>query len=385
MKLYSDENTSVSFSELLLKRRLFLIFFVGCGTICVFILSFIMPQTFGSTSSLMPPEQRSSGGLSSLLQSAAPGLSLPFGDAKNQSVSADIILSNSLAERIIKQLRLDKHPAYSQIDSQMLIRMVRNSLDVEVKRASGVAYIHCSASTGWLPSRQEIQETKKLASDITNSAVSCLDVMLREKNVSTARKTREFIERVIAVKATERDSIYNAIEQFQKENKIVGLEEQTKAIVTSAVDIGVQLAKMKVELQLARQLYQPGSEIIKQYEQQFETLSAQYDQTQSGGLTASDKFSIPLDKVPALTKRYLNLQRDLKVSEQVNAYLQTQKLQESIQEARDVPVIQVLDTAPIPFERESPKRVIMTMLAAVLFSGLATLWIITSEMYRRRS
>lgn len=118
---------------------------------------------------------------------------------------------------------------------------------------------------------------------------------------------------------------------------------------------------MQVELQLARQIYQPGSPIVRQYEQQLAALTTQYNQTQSGGLIPSDKFSISLDKFPALTRRYLNLQRDLKITEQVNAYLVTQKLQESIQEARDVPVIQVLDQATVPLERDSPKRSIMVL------------------------
>lgn len=51
--------------------------------------------------------------------------------------------------------------------------------------------------------------------------------MLREKTVSTARKSREFIERIIAAETAERDLLHAAMEQFQKENKIIGMEEQS--------------------------------------------------------------------------------------------------------------------------------------------------------------
>ncbi|GAB1430183.1 hypothetical protein MASR2M18_10160 [Ignavibacteria bacterium] len=344
-----------------------------------------MPYTYGAASSLMPPEQRGGGGLAALLQSAAPGISIPFGDNKGQIVPAEVITSNSLAQRIIDSLHLDKRSEFAKLSPEIRLRDVRKSIEVEMKRLSGVVYINCVVSTGWLPDEKEKQETAKLAADMTNTAVAGLDAMLREKNVSTARKTREFIERVIAVNSAERDSIYSEIERFQKENKIIGLEEQTKAIVESAVDIGSQLAKMQVELKVARQFYQPGSPVIQQYEQQLASLAQQYDKTQSGGLTSSDKFSIPLEKVPALTRRYLNLQRDLKIAEQVNAYLQTQKLQESIQEERDVPVVQVLDIARVPSERESPKRLIMIIVAFFVSAGVSVLWIIFMEAFRGNS
>lgn len=381
MNQNSDIRKPITFTDLLRKYRRFLIVCIVSATVLTAIVSFIMPYTYGATSSLMPPEQRSGGGLAALLQSAAPGISIPFGDNKGQIVPAEVITSNSLAQRIIDSLHLDKRSEFAKLLPENRLRAVRKSIEVETKRLSGVVYIHCAASTGWLPNEKEQQETAKLAADMTNTAVVGLDAMLREKNVSTARKTREFIERVIAVNSAERDSIYSEIERFQKENKIIGLEEQTKAIVESAVDIGSQLAKMQVELQVARQLYQPGSSVIQQYEQQLSALAQQYYKTQSGGLTSSDKFSIPLEKVPALTRRYLNLQRDLKIAEQVNAYLQTQKLQESIQEERDVPIIQALDKASAPLERESPQRLIMIIVAFFISAGVSVLWIIFTEVF----
>lgn len=375
------EPSTVAITHILRKRKRFLAVAIAVGAGITVAFSLTMPHTYGSAASLMPPEQRGGGGLASLLQNAAPGLSLSLGDGKGQAVSADIIASNSLAERIIEYLHLDKHPKFAELTPALRIRSVKNSLEVETKRTSGVVYIHCSRVTSWLPGDAEQQEAKQLATDISNAAVLCLDAMLREKTVSTARKTREFIERIIAAKSAERDSLYAEMERFQKQNKIIGIEEQTSAIVTAAVDIGSELAKMQVELQLARQIYQPGSPIVRQYEQQLAALTKQYNQTQSGGLVPSDKFSISLDKFPALTRRYLNLQRDLKIAEQVNAYLQTQKLQESIQEARDVPVIQVLDKATIPLERDSPKRSVMVLLGTVLSMGLASLWVFFSEVY----
>lgn len=52
--------------------------------------------------------------------------------------------------------------------------------------------------------------------------------------------------------------------------------------------------------------------------------------------------------------------------EQVNAYLESQKYQESIQETSDTPVIEPLDKAMVPIRRSSPSKMIAVVLGAFI-------------------
>ncbi len=339
--------------------------------------SYIMPQTFTAVTSLMPPEQRSSsGGLAALLQTAAPGISLGGMDSKSSAFSVDVIQSNALCERISTSLSLPQHPAYQDLDTASIIESVKNSLYVDNKLRSGVTFIECSASTNFFASSDEVLQTAKLSSQIANAATACLDQMLRDKNVSTARKTREFIERLIIKNKVKLDSLQSEFEQFQTTNKVLTIDEQTKAIVSSAVGVGSELAKAQIELSAVQQEYQSTSPMVEAYRQKVNELQAQYNRVQSGGLTSTDKFSIPLQNIPVLARKYLNLMRDMKISEQINAYLESQRMQEAIQEARDVPVIQVLDKATAPMHRSSPKRSIMLILTGFLSLSLAMIWVV---------
>ncbi|MBK9250008.1 MAG: hypothetical protein IPM69_18360 [Ignavibacteria bacterium] len=349
--------------------------------ILIMIYSLIMPQTFTAVTSLMPPEQRSSGGgLAALLQSAAPGISLGGMDSKTSALSTDVIQSNALSERIVTYLRLHEHPKFKGLDTATIVEIVKNSFFVDNKLRSGVTYIEYSTTTNYFAATEETVQAATLSSDIANASTICLDQMLRDKNVSTARKTREFIERLLIKNKHKLDSLQSEFEQFQTDNKVFTIDEQTRAIVTSAVGVGAELAKAQIELSAVQQEYQSSSPMVDAYKQKVNELQAQYDRVQSGGLTNSDKFSIPLQKVPVLARRYLNLMRDMKISEQINAYLESQRMQEAIQEARDVPVIQVLDKAVVPKHRSSPKRSIMVLLTGVLSLGLATIWVVIATI-----
>jgi hypothetical protein len=113
---------------------------------------------------------------------------------------------------------------------------------------------------------------------------------------------------------------------------------------------------------------------------QLTQLKQEYDKLQYGG--DSTDYYIPFPEVPALEKTYTGMVRDLKVLEQVHAYLQNQYYQDRVQEERDVPVVQVLDTAPVPDHRSSPKRAVMFMLGLIISFLLACGYALTAEYFR---
>lgn len=359
------------------RRKWTIVSIVLAAEVIVGVYSAIMPQTYTAVTSLMPPEQRSSGGgLAALLQSAAPGISLGGMDSKTSALSADVIQSTALCERIMHQLQLPQHTFFQGVDTSTIIDIIKGSIFVDNKLRSGVTFIECSASTKYFASGDDLILTATLAKDIANASTKCLDQMLRDKNVSTARKTREFIERILVSNKQKLDSLQSEFEQFQTVNKVFTIDDQTKAIVSSAVGLGSELAKAQIELSAVQQEYQSSSPMVEAYRQKVSELQAQYNRVQSGGLTSTDKFSIPLQKVPVLARRYLNLMRDMKIAEQINAYLESQRMQEAIQEARDVPVIQVLDKATQPKHRSSPKRSIMLILTGFLSFSVAAMWVV---------
>lgn len=318
----------------------------------------------------MPPEQRSGGGgLSAMLQNAMGGFGMSS-QGPSSAVFGEILQTRAVAEFIADSLKLSKKQQFKNVPPRVLTQIVQGMLQVAVKR-TGVISVGSEIKTGYLPNEAEKKAAAQLAADIANTAIAGLDHLNNQKSVSTARKTREYIERVQIANKQKLDSIQFVLERFQTENKVLALDQQTQAVVTSAGALGAELAKAEIDLQLARQEMQPGTPVIQQLEQRVSALRLQYQRAQMGGSQDNDRYSIPLQKLPKLGREYVNLMRDVTILEQVNMYLETQRLQEAIQEARDVPTVQVLDEATQPLQRSAPSRFLMLLLTAVLSPILA--------------
>ncbi len=380
-----EEFSLITVFKLIRLNLKFFISFIVILCIIVAAYSFIMPFTYSSNTSILPPKKESNGGLSSYLQSVAGNLDFGgMGQSEQSKLFYSILSSRAVCEYIIDSLRLKDRPEFKNFNDDKLYKFVSNLISTESDKA-GVIYISATCQTGFFPSSEEKLETAKFAAQIAKYAVLGLDYIVRERNLSSAHQSKEYIESQLITYREKLDSISNKMEDFQKENKVISLDEQAKAIVTQAIELGTQLTKSELEYNLAKMEFSNESPRLKFYQEQVNLLNDQYNKIQSGGITGNDAFSIPLDSIPTLMKDYADLYRQRKIYEQVIMYLETQHHQEAIQEKRDIPIVEVLDKARIPDERSSPNRVAMLTVTFILANILATFIIIIKSFYKGKT
>lgn len=325
--------------------------------------SLSLPHVYQADAELLPPKQSDGGGgLSSFIQSMSGGLSVGgVGQAGQPFVFVGVLKSRAVADYVIKDLKLKKDPKFSKLTDEELRGMITSSLETEVNPRSSIIGISATASTPSFPSDQDIAHAKNLASRVVNSTISGLDEIIRNRSVSSARNSKEYVERELARYKIKLDSIEIALENFQRENKALDIEAQTQAVLSLAGSVAAELAKAEVDLNRARAELEPSSPQIKALEKNYASLKSQYERVQSGGLTPNDAFSIPLKSAPTLARLYTGLFREKKIIEQALLYLETQRHQEAIAENRDLPVVEVLDSAVTQNTRISPKRGIILL------------------------
>ncbi len=387
MKLFPEPKEFTFFNLIrLIKLNLKqLLIFVGVFTTAVVILSLIIPHDYVASSSLMPPKKDGGGGgLSSFIQNfTGGGLNLgSIGQSDQSKVFGEIIKSRTVAEYIIDKMKLKDMKEFKELNNDRLLKFIHSSISVDVDK-SGIIYVFAKSSTGFFPGNQDGKKAAEFSSNLANYAVEGLDKVIKDRNMSSARRTKEYIEKEIVRYRSKLDTVETALEEFQKSKKVLAIDEQTQAIVKQAIEVGTLLAKADLERNLASLEYQPASPQYQFYDKQYQLLSDQYRRIQSGGLTENESFTIPLDDVPSLIKEYANLFRERKVIEQVMLYLETQRHQEAIQEKRDVPVVEVLDIAYPADERSSPKRSLMVMLGLVLSLVFASFYIAMTGLVKR--
>lgn len=364
---------------LLLKKRIILLS-TATFALLVGIYSFIMPVTYRSVVRVIMSESKQ-GGLSSMLA----GLPIATGGSTggvNVNVIQEMIKSYDIGEYIIKHVGVDTMQMFSSVPRADLSDIVISTMDSEVKRFSNVVELTCDLKTGFFPNGHELIQTAKLSSEFCNNAVNGLDSLNRSKSVSTARRTRLYIEKVLSRTNKQIDSVQRLFVQYQQKNRVVSLDDQASLLVSNAVATGTELAKAEMELRVAKEQYQVSTPMIQMLEKKVNTLREQFSKTQSGGVNDNDKLSLNVDVIPALSKDYLNMVRDLKILEQMKAYLESQRMQEAIQEERDVPTLQVIDAARIPSKRYAPARTFMVVTALVVGFVLSCLAVILNDMIR---
>lgn len=344
-------------------KKQFPLYFKVCAVafVVVIALSFVMPQTWSASTSLMPPESSGGGGISAFMQ----GAQLPFGilgtENKTSLVFVEILRSRSVLERVVDTLNLTKHPLFAKPLREDVVAGLQKDVTVD-SRKTGVVTVDVDVSTGWMPFGDKPAMASKAAADIANATRMALDAINRDKAVSQAKKTRQYIERVLVSTRADIDTLQTRIEIFQRANKIIALDDQMTAIVSNAVTIGAELAKAELELAMVQQDFTSSSPQVQLLQRKVSALRAQYARVQDGGLVKSDGFSIPLNKAPQLMRTYTNLLRDVKIKEQINAFLEAQRMQELIQEAKDIPTVLPLDEARPSRTRSSPARLLMLVL-----------------------
>lgn len=320
----------------------------------VMLYTFIMPFTYMANSSIMPPEKSSGGSLNSFLQNVSGMIDLSGGgqvDSRSKLMKS-ILSSRSVAEKIYDKLELKNNILFKKHDKQDVVAYIPNLFEVEVEK-SGIIMLSGFVPTGYLPNDKEKAAASELSYKLTNVAIDALNEVLVEKNSSTAKNSRVYVENEIRKYKIQLDSVSTELETFQSTNKVLALEEQTTAIVSQVMELNTLLTETKIKLNLAKIQYAENSPQIAALQSQVNLLQSQSNQLQAGN---NDDFSISLTKVPNLTRKYLELFRDKTILMSVLTYLETQKHQEAIQEEKDVPVVQVLDTAIQPTSRYSPSR-----------------------------
>ena len=90
-----------------------------------------------------------------------------------------------------------------------------------------------------------------------------------------------------------------------------------------------------------------------------------------------------LDKTPSTSLQYLDALRNLKYQEALWEILVKQFEIAKMDEAKDYPLIQILDKATPPEEKSKPKRSQIVMLATLVAFFLAVIWVFIKEALAR--
>lgn len=368
---HDDEINLLDYWRVIQKYRRMIL---GLAFISVFTAGFysyfIATKIYESKSAILAPRESGGGGagIAGALSSSTVGQllgglgSIIQSGATNRDTFLAILKSRTMAEDLVSRFNLKDY--YKGRFTEDAIRILEKATDIKVTK-EGVITVAVE------------DKDRKLAAAIANAYVTTLDRLFSRLGTTDASRQRAFIADRLEKTEKALRQAEEALRRFQEKNKAVVITEQTRTAIEEAAKQRGQIAAAEVQLEVMRSFATEGNPQLIQQKRQIEEMKRQLAQMEYGrGLDpgsgadtlARDKqdFHVPFTKVPELGMDLVRLTREVKIQETVFSLLTSQFEQAKIAEARDTPVVQILDRA-VPAEiRSKPKTSLNMAIAGAL-------------------
>jgi uncharacterized protein involved in exopolysaccharide biosynthesis len=343
------------------------------------LIAFTMPKRYTSTGRIMPPDNSGStmamfaalagrsGGEFSGLSSLAGSL---LGGRNSSALFVDLLRSSTISGALIDRFHLQQawHKRY-RVDTAKYL--AHHSTIVDDKR-SGVITV-------------EVQDTDpRRARDIAQGYLDELNVLLNRTSISAAHQERVFIERRLKGVEADLEQAQAALSDYSSTHTTIDLPNQTRAMVDAAARLQAEQIAAQSEVDSLRLIYGDTNVRLRAAEARAAELQRQLvkmsgtsaplpkddDKNADEADASSGDLYPPLRQLPRLAVPYANLYRRVRVEETIYELLTQQYEVARIQEAKDVPVVSVIDMPGIPEKKSFPPRLlvalILTIFAAVV-------------------
>lgn len=331
------------------------------------LLTFILPKKWTAETTLMPPEENSRSGVSSMME----GVDLPGLSFSKQTSSTDLLLellkSRSLSSSILQRpfvYKADTLPLY-QIAGFPSVKIGTTKMHKFVQ--------FMDSKQGMISIRVELGDPK-LAAKVANAFVEELDRINQQKSVSRAKNSRLYLEEQLKSTHDQLVSATKQMAEFQQKNRAVSLENQMEASFKQTGELKGQIIAQEIKIAMMSEAMKPENPRLIRAKQELEEMKARYADLQTGSdssrIDTTDIY-VPFTDVPEIAVRMAELKRNVRVQETIWELLNQQYYQAKIEEARNTPSVQVLDLAVPPPFRSAPQRkliVISLTLLSCIFS-----------------
>jgi uncharacterized protein involved in exopolysaccharide biosynthesis len=359
------------------------------------VFAFQMPKQYESSARIMPPGNsmggtailaalagRSAGGSLSGLSTLAGSF---LGGGGNTALFIDLLRSGSVSGRLIDRFDL-QHVYHTRYRIDTAKSLAHRTKIVDDKK-SGVITLTVT----------DVDPVR--ARDIAQGYLDELNQLVNRTNTSSAHQERLFIENRLRGVQEDLENAQQRLSDFSSTHATIDIKEQTRAMVDASSQLESQLIIEQSGLNSMRQTYGDSNIRVRSAQARIDVLQAQIAKISgsSKALPASvsrtinddnssnsgDDLYPPLRQLPRLAVPYANLYRAVQVQESVYELLTQQYEIARIQEAKDVPVVSVIDAPGIPEKKSLPPRLLLALLLTVSAVVVASFLLLIQRQWLR--
>src|SRR5260370_24651050 len=284
-------------------------------------------------------------GSGSSASGALGGLAGELIGAKNSGqLFVGILSTRTVQDGLIQQFDLnrvysDSKPEDTRID-------LAKHTDISEGRQSGIIPVSVT------------DHDARRAAAMSAAYVQELDRLVAQVSPSAARRERIFLEDRLKAVKHELDAAAGRFSQFASKNTAIDIPAQGKAMVEAAARLKGELIFVESELRGLQAIYTDQNVRVRSLRARAGELNAQLeklggDSSMSTEAAANDNSNMypSIRKLPLLGVTYADLYQQTKIQAAVYELLTQQYELANVQEAKEIPSVQVLDSAVLPTKK----------------------------------
>lgn len=329
-----------------------------------------VPHTGGMLSALAGLSGSSSGSSSSsLLDIAGEAL----GTKNNGALYVALLKSRTVQENLVR--RFDLMKVYGVHSVGAARKKLEKRSEIAEDRKSFVITLTVA------------DHDRVRARDLAQGYVEELNKLLAHVTTSSAGQQRLFLEQRLVQVKQDLQTAEKSFSQYASKNATLDLPEQTRAMVESGAILEAQVIAAQSELEGLQQIYTANNVRVRtaqarlsELQRKLQQMGGAADGAASHSSGANDQqLYPPIRQLPLLGVEWADLYREVKIEETVFQLLTTQYELARMEEARETPVLNIVDPANLPETKSFPPRLVLIVAATFVCVGFGALWILALE------
>lgn len=328
------------------KWKIFWIAFVF--TITGLGISLVMPNIYTAKTTFLPPQQNQSGAASALaslggfagLAGGALGIKSP------DEMYVAFLHSETLQNDVIEQLKLQS--LYEKKTLGDTRNFLRGKIRISIDKKAGLISIEAD------------DKSPAMAAQLANVYVERLRKLLEHLAVTDAQQRRVFFEKLIAKTKETLSAAELASIKAQETSGIVSLDAQTTSAIKISAELRAQITLREVQIRAMSSYATSQNTDMQRLVAELAGLHKQLEKLEEG--TSQNQSNSKSTDALANLRAF----REVKYQEAVLEALIKQYELARIDEAKEGPLIQQLDSATPPEQKSKPIRSTIVIMATML-------------------
>ena len=331
------------------------------GVLTGTLLAFLIPLQYRSTTRLMPPAS------AAVASGVWAGLIGSLGVVSG-SQFIGVLGSRTVQDQIVQHFDLRRvYGVRFELDA---LKELAKRTDISEDLKNGIITLTVT------------DRDPKRAAAIARAYVDDLNSVMLGLSTSSAHRERLFLEgRLLSVKQA-LESAERRFSEFSSRTGAIDMVEQGRSTVEATLELQGQMNAADAQLAGMRQVYGDDNAEVRQVRariaelgRQFEKLGGNSDAALEQGDYGSS-VSPPLHTLPILGVPYADLERQVLTQSEVVELLTKQYESAKLEEARQIPTVQVLDPPQVPEKASFAARIWMTTAATIGITAISLLGIL---------